>query len=166
MNIQLLEWGLFSFMIGMVLSLPLSAVYYQKSSPITKVFTNARKLKSAHIDFFMQGFALGFAFLLEVSLKTEFSIYIVIPLIYGSIMNPTILLLEATPFIRSSYRFVHLFLRATSPLALLFAWIAIAVSFLPFYLNMLLLIMSVVGGLVIMIYLIKREAHSSKDLNI
>ncbi|MEH7083032.1 hypothetical protein V7139_09900 [Neobacillus drentensis] len=161
MNVQLLQWGLFSFMIGMVLSLPLAAVFYQKSSPMNKVFTNARKLKSAHIDFFMQGFALGFAFLLEVSLKTEFSIYIVIPLIYGSIMNPTILFLEATPFIRSSYRFVHLFLRATSPLALLFAWIAIAVSFLPLYLNMLLLIVAVSGGLVILIYLTK----SSKNLN-
>jgi len=149
MNVQLLQWGLFSFMIGMVLSLPLAAVFYQKSSPMNKVFTNSRKLKSAHIDFFMQGFALGLAFLLEMSLKTEFSLYIVIPLIYGSILNPTILLLEATPFIRSSYRFAHLFLRATSPLALLFAWIAIAIWFLPLYLDILLLFVVAAGGLVI-----------------
>lgn len=148
-------------MIGMVLSLPLAAVFYQKSSQMTKVFTNARKLKSSHIDFFMQGFAMGFAFLLEMSLKTEFSLYIVIPLIYGSIMNPTILLLEATPFIHSSLRFVHLFLRATSPLALLFAWVAIAILFLPLYLNIMLLFVAVAGGLVILIYLTK----SSKNLN-
>ncbi|WP_026567222.1 hypothetical protein [Bacillus sp. UNC41MFS5] len=161
MNVQLLQWGLFSFMMGMVLSLPLAAVFYQKSSPMTKVFTNARKLKSSHIDFFMQGFAMGFAFLLEMSSKTEFSLYIVIPLIYGSIMNPTILLLEATPFIHSSFRFVHLFLRATSPIALLFAWLAIAVLFLPLYLNMLLLFVAVAGCLIILIYLTK----SSKNLN-
>ncbi|MFK9090655.1 hypothetical protein [Bacillus salipaludis] len=52
MNVQLIQWGLFSFMIGIVLSLALAAVFYQKNSLMTKIFINARKLKSAHLDFF------------------------------------------------------------------------------------------------------------------
>jgi ABC-type sulfate transport system permease component len=60
MNIQLLQWGLFSFMQGLILSLPLAAVYYQNSPQWTKIFINPRKLKSAHLDFFTQAFAIGF----------------------------------------------------------------------------------------------------------
>lgn len=163
MNVQLLQWGLFSFMIGVVLSLPLAAVYYQKNSMLTKVFTNARKLKSAHLDFFTQAFAMGFAYVLEFSLKTEFSLYVVIPLVFGSIMNPSILLLEATPFIRSGLGgMVYKLLRATSPISLMFAWFAIAIQFLPMYLTLLLLSVIVIAGLVLIIYL-NKEIKKKED---
>ncbi|MED3562091.1 hypothetical protein [Bacillus xiapuensis] len=48
MNIHLLEWGLVSFIIGVILSLLMAAIYYDNSPPWAKLFTNPRKLKSAH----------------------------------------------------------------------------------------------------------------------
>jgi hypothetical protein len=146
MNIQLLQWGLFSFMMGIVLSLPLAAVHYQKNSSTKKVFTNARKLKAAHVDFFTQAFAAGFVYLIEYALKTEFPVYVIIPLVYGTIMNPAILLLEATPIISSGWgRIVYIILRATSPISLLFSWFAIAFQFLPLFLKILLLAVIIIG---------------------
>lgn len=146
MTIQLLQWGLFSFMIGIVLSLPLAAVYYQKNSLARKIFTNARKLKSAHLDYFMQAFAVGVVFLLEFATKTELPLYVVIPLIYGTIMNPTIFLLEATPYIRSGItRVVYQLLKGTSPVSLLFAWFAIAFLYLPLFLKISLLVIVAIG---------------------
>jgi hypothetical protein len=146
MNILLLQWGLFSFMIGIVLSLPLAAVYYQKESLARRIFTNARKLKSAHLDYFMQAFAVGVVYLLELATKSQLPLYVVIPLIYGTIMNPTIFLLEATPYIRSGImRFVYQFLKATSPALLLFAWFAIAFLYLPLFLKISLLAVVAIG---------------------
>lgn len=140
MNILLLQWGLFSFMVGLVLSLPLAAVYYQKGSPLTKIFTNPQKLKSAHLDFFTQAFAIGFVYLLEFSTKMEFPNYVVLPLVFGTIMNPLILLLESTRIYRAKYfKSVYMLLRATSPLSLYFAWSVIALNFLPVYLKIVLI---------------------------
>ncbi|MGX6444417.1 hypothetical protein ACWM35_14515 [Neobacillus sp. K501] len=165
MNALILQWGLFSFMIGIFLSLPLAAVYYQKNSILTKVFTNARKLKSAHLDFFTQAFAMGFAYLLEFSMKLELPLYVVIPLIFGTIMNPSILLLEATPFIRSGLgKIVYKLLRATSPISLLFAWFAIAIQFLPLSLQLLLLAVVIFGGLLfIFITFQNKEKKQGED---
>ena len=153
MNADLLQWGLFSFMIGIVLSLPLAAVIYNKHSSMTKIFINVRKLKSSHLDYFTQAFAMGFAYLLEYAMKTEFSMYVVVPLFYGTIMNPTILLLEATPFIRSGIGLiVYKLLKATSPVSLLFSWFAISFQFLPGLLKVLLLAVVLIGLLVFFIY--------------
>lgn len=149
MNIQLLQWGLVSFIIGVILSLPLAAVYYDNSPPWAKIFTNPRKLKSAHIDFFLQAFAAGFVYLLEWAVKSEFPLFIVIPLIFGTICNPLILLIEATSLYRSGFAAIfYRFLKSTSPVSLLFAWLAIAVCFLPLYL-LLFLSMLVLSGLLI-----------------
>jgi hypothetical protein len=160
MNDQLLLWGLFSFMIGIVLSLPLAAVIYNKNSTISKFFTNVRKLKSAHLDYFTQAFAMGFAYLLEYSLKMEVSSYVVIPLIYGTMMNPTILLLEATPFIRSGWlRIIYKLLKATSPISLLFSWFVIAFLFLPFFLKILFIAVTVMGGTLLLTHQHKTKKH-------
>lgn len=146
MNILLLQWGLFSFMIGIVLSLPLAAVYYQKDSLARRIFTNARKLKSAHLDYFMQAFAVGIVYLLEMATKSQLPLYVFIPLIYGTIMNPTIFLLEATPYNRSGItRLVYQLLKATSPVSLLFAWFAIAFIYLPLFLKISLLVLVSIG---------------------
>jgi len=153
MTVQLLQWGLFSFMIGLVLSLPLAAVHYQNSPQWTRIFTNPRKLKSAHLDFFMQAFAAGFAYVLELALRTPFPAYVVLPLIFGTICNPLLLLIEATPIHRRSFgRFVYLGLRATSPLALLFAWFAIAWAVLPASMSLLFALFVAAGVIILFTY--------------
>ncbi|MFD0675684.1 MULTISPECIES: hypothetical protein [unclassified Paenibacillus] len=151
MNIQFLQWGLFSFMLGLILSLPLAAVHYQRSPQWTKIFTNPRKLRSAHLDFFTQAFAAAFVFLLEFALQTEFPIYVSIPLIFGTICNPMLLLIEATPFNRSSFgAFFYILLRAISPVSLLFAWFFIAWSFMPSFMIVLLAMIILMGYLLVM----------------
>lgn len=37
MNIVLLQWGLFSFMIGLALALPLAVIHYQKNSSLKNI---------------------------------------------------------------------------------------------------------------------------------
>jgi hypothetical protein len=169
MNVQLLQWGLFSFMVGCFLSLPLSAVIYNKHSSISRIFINVRKLKSSHLDYLTQAFAMGFAYLLGYVMKTEFNMYVFIPLIYGSIMNPTILLLEATPWIRSGIlKNVYKLLKATSPVSLLLAWLIIAMWFLPFFLKMILLVIVIFGGGGLLVFLTKtknKEKTKSSDVN-
>lgn len=151
MNILLLQWGLISFVLGIVLSLPLAAVYYQNSPQWAKIFTNPRKLKSAHLDFFMQALAIGFVYLLEWAVKSDFPLYVVIPLVFGTICNPLLLLLEATPLYHSGLTaIVYRFLKATSPVSLLFAWFAIALFFLPMYLMILLSVIVLIGLLLIL----------------
>ncbi|WP_462413120.1 hypothetical protein [Neobacillus sp. Marseille-QA0830] len=157
MNTVLLQWGLLSFMIGLALSLPLAAVHYQKNSPLKTIFVNYRKLKSAHVDYFMQALSAGFAYLIGAAANIEFAGYILIPFIFGAMMNPTILLLEATPFIQTGWmRFIYQCLRATSPVSLLFAWLAIAYLFLPTYMIILFLAVILIGGIGIISFLIKR----------
>ncbi|WP_308639850.1 hypothetical protein [Paenibacillus silvisoli] len=131
MNAALLQWGLVSFMIGIFLSLPLAAVYYDQSPPWAKVFANPRKLKSAHLDFFTQAFAAGFVYLLENRAGSPLPAWVIIPLLYGTIGNPLILLLEATVLIRRGGMAVfYRIMKATSPASLLFAWLVIAATFL------------------------------------
>lgn len=164
MNIQLLQWGLFSFMIGIVLSLPLAAVFYQKESLARRIFTNARKLKSAHLDYFMQAFAVGIVYLLELATKSQLPLYVVIPLIYGAIMNPTIFLLEATPYIHSGItRLVYQLLKATSPVLLLFAWFAIAFLYLPLLLKMLLLAVVFIGLILFGYHYLQAKTQGKKQ---
>ncbi|WP_284638118.1 hypothetical protein [Paenibacillus silviterrae] len=163
MTIELLEWGLFSFMLGLVLSLPLAAVHYQDSPKWTKLFTNPRKLKSAHLDFFTQAFAAGFAYLLEIALEIKFPVYVIVPLIFGTIMNPMLLLIEATPLHRSGLgSLIYLLLRATSPVSLLFAWFFIAWNTLPTSLIYLFAVMIIIGSLLIM----KFKLQTKHDTNI
>jgi len=165
MNNLLLQWGLFSFMIGVILSLPLSAVIYGKNTVMTKVFTNVRKLKSAHLEYFTQAFALGFAYLLEYAFKIELSNYLIIPLLYGSILNPTILLLESTPFIIrfGVFRMFYKYLKATSPILLLLSWFVIAYKFLPAYLQILFLAIVILGSLTMFIFISKSKNQVKAD---
>lgn len=153
MNIHLLQWGLVSFIIGVILSLPLAAVYYDQSPPWAKIFTNPRKLKSAHLDFFMQAFAAGFVYLIEFATHSKFPLFIVIPLIFGTICNPLILLIEATSLYRSGFTAIfYRLLKSTSPVSLLFAWLAIAAYFLPLILILFLSILLLIGLLIIWNY--------------
>lgn len=153
MNILFLQWGLFSFMLGLILSLPLAAVHYQNSPQWTKIFTNPRKLKSAHLDFFTQAFAAAFIYLLEFAIQTKFPVYVVIPLIFGTVCNPMLLLIEATPLNRSGFgAFLYKLLRAISPLSLLFAWFYIAWSVLPISLVLLLVVIILIGLILILKY--------------
>ncbi|WP_123039383.1 hypothetical protein [Cohnella candidum] len=150
MNIHLLEWALVSFILGVALSLPLAGVHYDNSNSWAKLFTNPRKLKSAHIDFFMQAFSAGLVYLLEWATKSELPPFIVIPLIFGIICNPIILLLESTSFYRSGFTaMVYRVLQSTSPVGLLFAWIAIAVYFLPLKLMIFISFLLLIGVVVI-----------------
>ena len=153
MTVQFLHWGLFSFMIGLFLSLPLAAVYYQQSPPWTRIFTNPRKLKSAHLDFFMQAFAAALVYVLEFAWKQPFPDYVVIPLLFGTICNPLLLLIEATPLNREGLgRFVYRLLRATSPVSLLFAWSVIAWIIFPLYMSIAFAAVVVVGAVIILSY--------------
>ncbi|WP_416826247.1 hypothetical protein [Ectobacillus polymachus] len=167
MNTLLLQWGLFSFMIGLALSLPLAAVHYQKNSPLKGIFTNYRKLKSAHLDYFMQALSAAFVYLIGVAANIEFAGYILVPFIFGVIMNPTILLLESTPFVRSGWmRFIYQCLRATSPVFLLFAWLAIAFLSLPTYMTIIFLAVILIGGIGIISFLIKRGSRKEDGVKI
>jgi len=147
MNVYLLQWGLFSFMVGLLLSLPLAAVHYQNSPRWTKIFTNPRKLKSAHLDFFTQAFAATLAYAIEFVIRREFPAYVAVPLLFGTVCNPLLLLMEATPLIRQGFgKLVYYALRAVSPLSLLFAWFYIAWIALPVFMWLLLAAFAVVGG--------------------
>jgi len=145
MNIHLLQWALYLFLTGLVLSFPLAATFYSKST-WTNIFVNIRKLKSAHLDYFTQAFAMGLVFLIELSLKTELKNYIVIPLMFGSFCNPLILLIESTPIHHSGFgKIFYQILQATSPASLIFSWFAIAFIFLPFFLFFFLLLFVLIG---------------------
>ncbi len=135
MNVFLLHWAGFIFLVGLVLSLPLGAVYYMNHSQLKQFFTNPRKLKAAHLDFIMQAFTLGFVFLIELGTNMRVPFYAVIPLGFGTFCNPFIFLLEATPFYKNAYiKILYRTLKGASPLALFFAWFVIAFLYLPAYL--------------------------------
>lgn len=140
MNLFLLHWAVFVFMVGLLLSLPLGAVYYLKSSPLKQFFTNPRKLKAAHLDFIMQAFSIGLVFLLEAEMNIRFPLYAVIPLALGTFCNPLIFLLEATPLYKKGLiQIIYRTLKGASPLALFFAWFVLAFTYLPGYILWLLL---------------------------
>jgi hypothetical protein len=140
MNVFLLHWAGFIFLVGLVLSLPLGAVYYLNDSPLKPFFTNPRKLKAAHLDFIMQAFSIGLVFLLELGTNMKVPFYAVIPLAFGTFCNPFIFLLEATPFYKKAYtKILYRTLKGASPSALFFAWFVVAFLYLPAYIMWLLL---------------------------
>lgn len=166
MNIYLLQWGLFIFMIGLVLSLPLAAVHYQHNPKVRKVFIKPAKLRSAHTDYFMQAFSLGLIYLIETAINQELSPLLMVLLIYGTFMNPTILLLEATPFVLSSVgRILYGLFRATSPLSLLIVWFAISTQFLPLWMSGLIGVLFVGTGAWLLIINKNKEVENHIEHN-
>lgn len=150
MNLLLLHGGLVSFLIGILLSLPLAAVHYNQSPSWAAVFANPRKLQSAHLDFFMQALAAAFAYTLERASGSALPLYIVCPLLYGTIGNPLILLMESIAnyrigFIGACYRF----LKTTSPALLMLAWLMIAGLLLPVYAWAFLAFFAAAGTMII-----------------
>lgn len=140
MNDFLLHWAGFIFLVGLVLSLPLGAVYYLNHSQLKQFFTNPRKLKAAHLDFIMQAFSIGLVFLLELGTNMRFPYYAVIPLAFGTFCNPFIFLLEATPFYKKGYvKILYRTLKGASTSALFFAWLVVGFLYLPAYILWLLL---------------------------
>ncbi|WNQ13093.1 hypothetical protein MJA45_08740 [Paenibacillus aurantius] len=164
MNDLLLQWGLVSFMIGVVLSLPLAAVYYDQSPPWTKIFSNPRKLKSAHLDFFMQAFGAGLVYLLAYAAGFTLPLWIITPMIFGMMGNPLILLLESTALFRVGRMSVfYKMLKGTSPVSLLFAWIMIAGNLLPAMLLVFLSTFVLVGVFIVWRY--HSKARTQRILN-
>lgn len=140
MNEFLLHWAGFIFLVGLVLSLPLGAVYYLNHPQLKLFFAVPRKLKAAHLDFIMQAFSVGLVFVLELGTNISVPFYAVIPLAFGTFCNPFIFLLEATPFHKKGYiKILYRTLKAVSPTALFFAWVVVAFVFLPAYIMWLLL---------------------------
>lgn len=140
MNVFLLQWAAFIFLVGLVLALPLGAVYYLNDSQLKQFFTNPRKLKAAHLDFIMQAFSIGLVFLVELATNIRFPIYAVIPLAFGTFCNPLIFLLEATPLYKQGFvKMLYRTLKGVSPTALFFAWFVLAFLYLPGYILWLLL---------------------------
>lgn len=157
MHTEFLQWGLFGFLIGLVLAVLLVPTNVFGVPGFTRVFINPSKLRSAHLDFFMQAFALCFAFLLEYATKTPFPLFITIPLIYGSINNPLLFLYEATPLI------VHPIGQKIFPIymlsscgSVLFAWGAIGYMLLPAYMGILWMALVGVGAVVAVMYSLNR----------
>lgn len=134
MNIFLLQWGMFLFMIGLILSLPLASVYYLNHRRSELFFINPQKLKSAHLDYFTQAFSIGFAYLLSFSIGAHIPVYITIPLAFGTFCNPFILLIEATPLYKRGFiSTLYKLLKIISPASLYFAWFVLFFKFLPSY---------------------------------
>ncbi|HEU4964737.1 MAG TPA: hypothetical protein VFV52_12905, partial [Bacilli bacterium] len=71
MHTILLQWGLFGFLIGLVLAVSLVPTNVFQVPGFTRVFIRGQKLKSSHLDFFMMAFALCFVYLLEFATKTS-----------------------------------------------------------------------------------------------
>ncbi|MFT4414230.1 hypothetical protein ACLM5H_10260 [Fredinandcohnia humi] len=139
MNIFLLHWAIFIFLAGLLLSLPLGAVYYLKDSQLKQFFTNPRKLKAAHLDYIMQSFSLGLVYLLELGTNTLFPIYALLPLAFGTFCNPFIFLLESTPLYKNGFsKLIYRMLKAASPTALFFAWFVLLFKYMPVYIVWLL----------------------------
>ncbi|MFC4802106.1 hypothetical protein ACFPA1_22640 [Neobacillus sp. GCM10023253] len=163
MNSFLLNWAIFIFMAGLILSLPLGAVFYLKNSQLNDFFTNPRKLKAAHLDYIMQSFSIGLVLLLEFTMNIQLPIYMVIPLAFGTFCNPFIFLLEATPLYKAKVsKIIYRILKVISPASLFFAWIAIMITALPAYISWLLLLFALMIGLGI-IKNKKKLAINTKD---
>ncbi|TWT14287.1 hypothetical protein [Planomicrobium sp. CPCC 101079] len=139
MNDFLVQWAIFLFMIGLLLSLPLGAVFYLNNAQVKQFFTNARKLKAAHLDFILQAFSIGLVCLVELSTAAGLPLYAVIPLAFGTFCNPFIFLLEATPLYQKGLtKTLYMGLRAASPSALFFAWFVLVSQLMPAFMMWLL----------------------------
>lgn len=169
MNLFLLHWAVFIFLVGLLLSLPLGAVYYLNHPQLKQFLTNPRKLKAAHLDFIMQSFSIGLIFLLELGTKVELPLYAVIPLAFGTFCNPFIFLLEATPLYKKGFsKVLYQTLKGLSPLALFFAWFALAFTYLPAYIMWLLLAFVLLMTIAFYTYnrQVKKTTTSKKTINI
>lgn len=132
MNMFLIYWAIFLFMIGLILSLPVAGIYYFNIPLVRKFFTNPRKLTSAHLDYFMQAFSISIIFLLEFGMDAAVPTYIVIPLAFGTFFNPTIFLLESTPLYNAGlFKYFYTFVKFVSPASLFFAWFGIFFQYVP-----------------------------------
>ncbi|HLS10194.1 hypothetical protein [Lentibacillus sp.] len=139
MNIFLIHWAVFIFIVGLILSLPLGAIYYLNNPRVRLLFTNPRKLKAAHLDFFMQAFSISLVYLLEFGMNARVPMYAVIPLAFGTFFNPFIFLLEATPLYKVGIvKALYSLLKAVSPASLFFAWFVLLFQYLPVYYSWLL----------------------------
>lgn len=139
MNIFLLHWAIFIFMVGLILSLPVAGIYYLNNPLVRKLFTNPKKLKSAHLDYFMQAFSIGLVYILGFGMNVTIPMYILIPLAFGTFFNPFIFLIEATPLYKSGViKAFYNLLKAISPASLYFAWFALLFKYLPSYYSWLL----------------------------
>jgi hypothetical protein len=161
MSIFLLHWSIYIFMVGLLLALPLGAVYYLKDSPVKQFFSNPRKLKAAHLDYITQAFSIGLVYLLELGMNTALPLYAVIPLAYGTFCNPFIFLLEATPLYKDGFmKHIYRLLKATSPTGLFFAWFMVVFQFLPgFY---FWLLMAFVLLIVAAFAMVKKESNQKQ----
>lgn len=149
----LLHWAIFIFIVGLLLSLPLGAIYYLNIPLIRRFYTNPRKLKAAHLDFFMQAFSIGLVYLLALGMNTSIPIYVVIPLAFGTFFNPFIFLLEATPLYKASImKAFYQFLKAVSPTALFFAWFMLLFQYLPAYYAWLLVGFVIISIIAFLVY--------------
>jgi hypothetical protein len=169
MNIFLLHWAGFIFLVGLVLALPLGAVYYLNHSHLKQFFTNPRKLKAAHLDYIMQAFSLGLVYLLELAASISLPLYAMIPLAFGTFCNPFIFLLEATTFYKKGFiKILYRSLKGASPAALFFAWFVVAFLYLPAYIMWLLLVFVLLLTLAFVAYSRQMKITSStkKMINI
>jgi hypothetical protein len=169
MNVFLLHWAGIIFLVGLVLALPLGAVYYLNQSHLEQFFTNQRKLKAAHLDYIMQAFSIGLVFLLELATNIRLPLYAVIPLAFGTFCNPFIFLLEATPLYKKGFiKILYLTLRGASPSALFFAWFVVAFIYLPAYIMWLLLVFVLLLTLAFVAYSrqMKMTSLTKKIINI
>src|SRR5690625_6942757 len=103
MTLFLIHWAIFLFLVGLILSLPLAAVYYLNHSEVRQFFTNPRKLKGAHLDYFMQAFSIGLIYLLELRMNASVPIYVVIPLAFVTFFNQFIFLFEFTSLFKIGF---------------------------------------------------------------
>lgn len=157
MHTILLQWGLFGFLIGLVLAVCLVPTNVFGVSGFTRVFTNGAKLKSAHLDFFMMAFALCFVYLLEYATKTALPAFVLYPLIYGSMFNPVLFLWEATPAIAHPLgQKLFPLLMVSSCGSVLFAWGAIGYMLLPAFLGWLWMGVILTGTTVAVMYSLKK----------
>jgi hypothetical protein len=163
MTIFLLHWAIYIFMVGLLLALPLGAVYYLKDSPVKLFFSNPRKLKAAHLDFITQAFSIALVYLIELGTNTALPLYAVIPLAYGTFCNPFIFLMEATPLYKKGLiKHFYRLLKATSPTGLFFAWFVVVFCFLPIIYFWLLMAFALL--ILAAFILFKKESNQTKTI--
>lgn len=163
MHTILLQWGLFGFLIGLVLAVTLVPNNVFAVPGFRRVFINPAKLKSAHLDFFMQAFALCLAYLLEYAMKTSLPMFVVVPLIYGSINNPLLFLFEATPMIMHplGQKIFPIYMMSSCG-SVLFSWGAIGYMLLPSYMGWLWMGFVSVGAFIAVRYSLNKGKQTQE----
>jgi hypothetical protein len=163
MHTILLHWGLFGFLIGLVLAVALVPTNVFQVPGFTRVFVRGAKLKSAHLDFFMMAFALCFAYLLEYATKTSLPSFVLYPLIYGSMFNPVLFIWEATPAYEHPLgQKLFPLLMISSSGSVLFAWGAIGYMLLPSFLGWMWMGIVAVGTIIAVMYSVKKGQQAQQ----